>query len=56
MNKNQDFNAPKIYEKAWINHYFSKSWEEYVTRMKRGNLGNNTRNFDVFFQVNPDLK
>lgn len=53
---NIDYNAERIFKKAWLNHYFSKSWEEYVSRMIRGNLGNSYRSFDSFFNQNPELK
>lgn len=44
------------YEKAWLNHYFTKSWEDYCDRMfKRGNMSNNYRTFDQFFLVNTDM-
>lgn len=44
------------YRKAWVNHYFSKSWEDYVDRMcKRGNMSNNYRSFDNFFRCNHDM-
>lgn len=44
------------YKKAWLNHYYSKSWEDYVWRMvKRGNLSNNYRTYDRFFDTNKDM-
>lgn len=48
--------APQSYKKAWLNHYFTKSWEDYCDRMlQRGNLSNSYRSFDNFFLVNPDM-
>ena len=45
-----------IFKKAWIRHYFTKSWEEWVTRiMKRGDLCNGNRRLKMFFICNPDL-
>ena len=45
-----------VYCKAWINHYFTKSWEDYCDRMfVRGNMHNNYRCFDLFFKVSPEL-
>ena len=45
-----------IFEKAWINHYFTKSWEDYVERMcSRGNMSNDYRTFDTFFVCNQDM-
>jgi hypothetical protein len=44
------------YGKAWINHYFTKSWEDYCDRMfSRGNMHNNYRCFDKFFKVSPEF-
>lgn len=44
------------YEKAWINHYFSKSFEDYCYRIQqRGNMSNNFRSYDDFFLVNPEM-
>lgn len=55
-NGNNDPDGPLSYNKAWLNHYYTKSWEDYVDRMcKRGNMSNNYRTFDTFFQVNPDM-
>lgn len=45
-----------IHHTAWINHYFTKSFEDYCYRMQiRGNMGNNNRTYDQFFEVNPEL-
>ena len=45
------------YDKAYIAHYYTKSFEEYTDRMlKRGNMGNNSRCFDNFFRLSPDLR
>ena len=44
------------FEKAWINHYYTKSWEDYLDRIfSRGNMQNNFRCLDKFFKCNPDL-
>lgn len=49
-------NPPLTYSKAWINHYYSKSWEDYLERIfKRGNMQNNFRCLDKFFVCNPDF-
>lgn len=47
---------PKYWHRAWINHYFTKSWQEWVERMIRGNMQNNFRTLDTFFDYNPDMK
>ena len=45
------------FSKAWINHYFTKSWEDYLDRIfARGNMQNNFRCLDKFFKCNPELK
>ena len=47
-----DFKAPLCFEKAWLNHYFTKSWEDYLDRIfNRGNMQNNYRCLDTFFNV-----
>lgn len=53
---NDDILGNQCYSKAWINHYFCKSWEDYCNRMlKRGNMSNDYRTFDTFFLCNPDM-
>lgn len=38
------------YEKAWINHYFTKSFEDFAVRIfERGNMQNDYRSLDNFF-------
>lgn len=45
------------YDKAWINHYFYKSWEDWCYRMfVRGNMHNNFRTFDTWFDGNSEFK
>jgi len=45
------------YDKIYIRHYITKSWEEYVWKKKtRGFLFGQIRDFDFFFEVNPDMK
>lgn len=56
INYSQNIHAPKVFKKAWINHYFTKSWEDYCDRMqRRGNMRNDLRTFDQFFIQNPEL-
>ncbi len=56
---NTNMEADKMnlcYDKAWINHYFTKSWEEWCNRIfSRGSTVNGHRNPDDFFLVNPDM-
>jgi hypothetical protein len=46
-----------IYEKAWVKHYFTKSLEEWVQKMKRGCADNYwCRRYKQFFEINPELE
>lgn len=48
--------AQVVYKKAWINHYFTKSFEDWIYRMTvRGDLVKDHRKFNNFFELNPDL-
>lgn len=50
------FDCDLCFEKAWLNHYYTKSWEDYLDRIfSRGNMQNNFRCLDKFFKCNPDL-
>lgn len=45
------------FKKAWINHYFTKSWEDYCDRtFSRGNMNNDYRTLDLFFKCSPEFK
>ena len=49
--------SAKVYDKIYLKHYITKSWEEYVWRLKkRGFMWGKRRNFDFFFNLNPELK
>ena len=42
--------------KAWINHYFTKSWEEWKTKiLERGDTFPGHRKIAEFFHTNPDM-
>lgn len=44
------------FEKAWLRHYFTKSFEDYKNRVfARGNMSNNFRCFDLFFKISPEF-
>lgn len=44
------------FQKAWLNHYYTKSWEDYLDRIfSRGNMQNNFRSLDQFFKCNPEF-
>lgn len=50
-----DFNHV-CYDKLYLSHYFTKSFEEYCERMlSRGNMANYRRSFDQFFYLSPEL-
>ncbi len=45
------------FKTAWIKHYFTKSLEEWVQKIERGCADNlYCRKYDMFFEINPDLK
>lgn len=45
------------YGKAWLNHYYTKSWEDYLDRIfSRGNMQNNYRCLDKFFRCSPEFR
>lgn len=44
------------YHKAWLNHYFTKSWEEWITQMFcRGDVVAGNRKVCEFFSINNDM-
>lgn len=46
-----------IYEKCWINHYFTKSWEDWCDRIfNRGGIQPGHRTLSQFFECNPDME
>lgn len=45
------------YEKAWLNHYYTKSWMEWCERfIDRGDIIPDNRQIYEFFRSNPDLR
>lgn len=45
-----------VYKNIHLNHYITKSWEEYVWKVKkRGYMWGLDKNYDFFFKVNPDM-
>lgn len=46
----------KCVDGAYIAHYFTKSWEDWRERMKKGNVLVKNRNVDMFFRMNPDME
>lgn len=46
-----------VYTKAWLNHYFSKSWEDWCDRIyKRGDVHRGHRTLAQFFEANPSME
>jgi len=40
-----------------VDHYFTKSYEEWLEKLKRGRChASNTRKYDEFFEFNPDME
>ena len=45
------------YDKIWINHYYTKSWSEWLVQIfKRGDLWRGHRRLFDFFTINPEMK
>ena len=46
-----------VYDKLYLRHYITKSWEEYVWKISvRGMFHKNHRNYDTFFELNENMK
>ena len=44
------------YDKIYLRHYLTKSWEEYIWKLKiRGMFYINHRNYEEFFEMNKDM-
>lgn len=58
VNTNHNQNIYEIlWDKVYLNHYFSKSWEDWCDRIfKRGGIVNSHRTLDLFFDINPSMK
>lgn len=54
-NKDNNRYSMPIYEKAWINHYYTKSFQDWKEKLSKGNLGNTLVNYENFFNYNPEL-
>ena len=45
------------YDKAWINHYFTKSWEDWCDRIfNKGGTQKAHRILSDFFEINPSMR
>lgn len=49
-------NKDNLCQRIWINHYFTKSWEDWIIRMRRGQISKGLRTIDQFFKYNPDME
>lgn len=49
------FDSENLYTKCWINHYITKSWEEWCTRLFVRGQTIVLRKVDDFFLYNPDM-
>lgn len=55
-NLSTSINTP-VYGKAWINHYFTKSWEDWLDRIyKKGGTMKGHRTLAQFFEANPSME
>lgn len=44
-------------ETAWVDHYFTRSLEEWKEKISRGSCDPlSHRNYEMFFEINPDMK
>lgn len=46
---------PDEYHAGHIDHYITKSWEDYLRRLERGNVTRGIRKVSTFFDYNPDM-
>ena len=55
VEKKMSYKYP-CYKQAWINHYFTRSWEEWCDRfIKRGDINDGCRRMNEFFKFNRDM-
>ena len=57
--KSIEYNLPPSYEYAKINHYWTKSTEEFVEKIKRGKISQKNgskRKLNEYFDINPKTK
>lgn len=51
-----DSYQPQVLYGAHIKHYITKSWQEFLERLERGNVTPGIRNLETFFRYNEDLR
>lgn len=49
-------NDYKDFTNGHIKHFITKSWEDWVKRLRRGNITKGLRDIDMFFKCNPDME
>lgn len=56
---NQTINGMNVeycdFTNGHINHYITKSWHDWIKRLKRGNMTKGLRKVETFFEFNPDM-
>lgn len=56
-NNTKTYSPNDCFVKCHLNHYYTKSWEDYCERMeRRGNMMNNNRSYDDFFRCSPEFE
>jgi O-antigen biosynthesis protein len=57
VNSSYPLSVP-VYKKAYINHYFTKSYEEWLEKISKGSAdhANRIRKIDEFFYLNTDMR
>lgn len=51
-----DGRAPENFRLVWLDHYFTKSLEDWMRRMRRGNMQNGYRTMEMFWRMNPGME
>lgn len=52
----EDHSIPTITSRtSYLRHYLTKSLEEYVLKLQRGNITKGLRTMEYFYKVNPDM-
>jgi hypothetical protein len=49
------WDSEDMYTKCWLNHYITKSWEEWCNRLFVRGQNMALRQLDEFFKYNPDM-
>lgn len=54
-NEVKEVQTDDLYDKIYIRHYMTKSWQDWVDKLKRGNFTKGLRTVNTFFEYNPQL-